>query len=158
MTLPAFAADSDLDPGESFDSRRAVWALNRASTAIRGETGRSWVDDDGALISLTPMSAELLREVAVGAATRLLRNPDGATSRSETLGPMTESVTVEAPALYFTRAEKEMLTTAVSDTYPLGDGGFLGLGTIPTTRGPIETASVCATGYIGWPDDNGDPE
>jgi len=116
----------------------ALWAV---SMAVRAATGQTWVDDDGALIEMPAAAAEYLRAVTVLAAARYLRNPEGATSRSETLGPMSESVTVDPSAVFFNRAERDMLAQAVELGYPT-ESGFAGLGTISTTRGSLETAAV----------------
>ncbi len=137
MALPSFAAPADLDG--DIDHGHALTVLARVSTAVRSITGRSWVDEDGALVEMTAYVADLLRTVTAEAAIRRLRNPDGATSQTAGLGPFSESITVDAANVYFTKLEREMLAQAVAEQYPT-DAGFSGLGTISTTRGPLETA------------------
>lgn len=139
MSLPSFAAPSDLALDESVEARLAQSVLDRVSTAVRATTGQTWVDDEGALVTMSAYVADLLRTVTVEASLRRLRNPDGATQRSAGIGPFTDSVTVEAENVYFTKLERDMLAEAVTQQFP-SDGGFVGLGTIATTRGPLETA------------------
>ncbi len=142
MTLPSFATITELQkvcPSASVaEGTHCLWVV---STAIRGVTEKSFVDDDGNL-ELTALAAELLKAVTLEAAQRRLRNPEGATSRSEGMGPFTESVTVDGSNVYFTKAERANIATAVQECYPT-TGGFTGLGTISTTRGPLETAAGC---------------
>ena len=141
MTLPSFATFDELrkacPSAPTAEGTHALWVV---STAIRGQAGKSFVDDDGHL-ELTALAAELLKAVTLEATQRRLANPEGATQRSQGMGPFTESVTIDAANVYFTKAEKVDIATATAECYP--SGGFPGLGTISTTRGPLETAAAC---------------
>ena len=140
MSLPAFATIAELQAvypsARVAEGAHALWVV---STAIRGMTEKSFVDDAGEL-DLTALAADLLKAVTLEAAQRRLRNPEGATTRSEGLGPFTEAVTVDGSNVYFTKSEKASIVAAVQECYP--SGGFTGLGTISTTRGPLETAMI----------------
>jgi uncharacterized membrane protein len=134
-----FAEPSDVEARCVDASRSAVTSvLNAVSMAIRGVTAHSWVTDAGAMIEMGAAVAETLRSVAVEAAVRVLRNPEGATQRSETFSDWSESVTVDAANIYFTKVEREQLAWAASAGYSAA--AFPGLGTISTTRGLLETA------------------
>lgn len=158
MTLPSFADLAALEVViDCPDPQRAIHVLWAASTRVRREAGQSFVGDDGNLIDMPAMAADLLRSVTLEAARRRLANPEGATTRSETMGPFSTSTTVAADNVYLTKAEKADIAEAVRLAYPT-DGGFTGLGTISTTRGPLETAPMCdeldwddwATPPAGW--------
>lgn len=156
MTLPSFAEIEDLEEAgfQCPDAQEATHVLWAASTRVRREAGQTFVADDGELIytgSDDPklqLAGDLLQSVTIEAALRRLRNPEGATQRSEGLGPFTESVTMSADNVYLSREEKADVAQAAELAYP--SGGFPGLGTISTTRGPLETAAVCG-GVSGDP-------
>lgn len=148
MALPSFASVDDLRLVMTVDDTDAATAaLGFVSTAVRATTGQSWVDDDGALVEMSALVADLLNTVTVEATRRRLMNPDGATQRSEALGPFTESTTVDDGRLYFTKVEREMLDAAVSEQYP-DTATFPGLSVIGITRGvDIETGSLIGEWY-----------
>lgn len=152
MALPSFASVTDLQSAMQVDDQSAaVAALGFVSTAIRATTGEAWVDDDGALVTMTPLVADLLRTVTIEATRRRILNPDGATQRSEGLGPFTETSTVEEGRLYFTKVEREMLDAAVTAQFP-DTAAFPGLSVVSITRGvPIETGRLL--GEWPWDDD-----
>lgn len=156
--LPSFATLPELEAiTDCPDPQQADHVLWSVSTRIRREAGQSFVDDDGALITMPALAADLLRSVTLEAARRRLVNPEGATSRSETLGPFSTSTTVSADNVYLTKQERADIAEAVRLAYP-SDGGFTGLGTISTTRGVLETAPMCsepdwddwAAPPVGW--------
>lgn len=148
MALPSFASIGDLQAVMQItDQATAVAALGFVSTAIRATTGESWVDDDGALVEMTPLVADMLRTVTVEATRRRLLNPEGATQRSDSLGPFTESITVDDGRLYFTKVERDMLDAAVSAQFP-DAAAFPGLSVIGITRGvEIETGALLDEWY-----------
>lgn len=140
MPLPAFATLADVEERDSrYDPGEVLAVLRSASSAIRGVTRRSWVDDDGELVAMPDAAREVLRIVALECALRVLRNPEGALTRTESLGPASETITID-PNLYFSKLEREQLEWATLQAYP--SLGFAGLATIATTRGPIETSPL----------------
>jgi hypothetical protein len=150
MTLPSFATTTDLTRAgvQCASAQEATHVLWAVSTRIRGYAGRSFVADDGTSLIYAGstdadllLAADLLQSVTIEAAKRRLANPDGVTSSSETTGPFSESVTFEADNVFLSRQEKADIDHAVTLAYP--SGGFTGLGTISTTRGPLETAAPC---------------
>jgi hypothetical protein len=113
--------------GAALDLTRAVAILNAGSTRIRIFTGRMWVDPVEESFSEVQLAA--VREVCLSYAERVYRNPDGATQQQS--GPYAKSVASWAaggPEL--SAAEKAELRTIVGST--------VGMGTIATTRGPVE--------------------
>lgn len=141
MPLPAFATLADVEERDSrYDPGEVLAVLRSASSAIRGVTRRSWVDDDGELVAMPDAAREVLRIVALECALRVLRNPEGALTRTESLGPASETITIDPNNLYFSKLEREQLEWATLQAYP--SLGFAGLATIATTRGPIETSPL----------------
>lgn len=128
--LPALATVEMLngrlsEPAEGDDDlSRAQAALEDASTLIRSETATTWVTD-GALDDDVP---DVVVMVTLAVARRAYLNPDGI--RQETLAD--HSVTYGGTgAVYLTGAERALVRKAV---------GLGGIGTISTTRGPLETS------------------
>lgn len=132
MSLP-FAVVDDLADwlGESItdpvEVKRAEFVLSVASTLVRTETGREWVDSSGSLVSPLP---DALKQVTVMAAARAYLNPDGIEDVSEGLDDYTvrERRRVQDAGVYLTSAERMMLAG-------LDRPRFRGLGTVSTTRG-----------------------
>jgi hypothetical protein len=129
MTQPAFAFVSDievrlgLEPGtlENEDLARAQAALDDASTLVRAEAGKNWIDEDGNPVGPAPVVA-----VTIRAALRAYRNPDGV--GSESLGGLyTYSYAKGEASIYLTEEEVAIVKKAA-----LGDFGRLPMGTIRT--------------------------
>lgn len=111
------------------DIKRAGFALAVASTLVRTETGREWLDERGELVVPRP---DVLAQVVVMAAARAFTNPDGIEDVSEGLDDFTtrEKRKVQDTGVYLTRAERDMLAG-------LDRPVFRGLGTVSTTRGDL---------------------
>lgn len=131
----SFATPEDLGVwlGESIDEepdeKRAEFILAVASTLVRQETGRQWVDDAGNLVSPLP---DVLKQVTVMSAARAYSNPEGVETVSEGIDDYTvhERRKVQDAGIYLTRAERQMLAD-------LNRSEFRGLGTVSTTRGDL---------------------
>lgn len=145
MTLPALADVGQLltrlgvDSLDGPDLGQAGALLAYASAVIRGYTGRTYLDDDGALVDPLP---DGIAEVCVEMVFRAITNPAGVTQ--DTAGPFTVSFGSDA-------AQRIYLTA--SDKTILGGRASSGLWTQPVTRGPIETPSVSGAPfcpYEGW--------
>ncbi len=134
-------------PGSSIARADAVLAA--ASTLVRSETGRPWVDATGDPETFDEHHDEIwdaLRTVTLQCAGRVWRNPQGAVQTST--GPFADTFDRRAgEGLYLTSPEKSMLVTAVG--YATG-GESTGLWTLGTTRGNLETAR-CVDGVTGDP-------
>lgn len=126
--LPAFATIEDLAeriPGgiKEDDEPRAQAALISASTKIRAEAGKLWVDTEGDLVDGIP---DIIVEICLSSAKRAFDNPDETTS--ESIG--TYSQTRSSPEAYLNSWERRQIRRAAGST---------GLWSLPTTRGPLET-------------------
>lgn len=142
MTLPSFAQTEEL-LGVDVPVERAKQALWRVSTAIRAAAGgKTFVDDDGKLLTGNALAVDLLKSVCIAATERHLLNPEGATSRSDTVGPFAETVTIDGGTIYFNRSERDSIAQAAALLYPT-TATFPGLGTISTTRGDVEMVAAC---------------
>lgn len=130
MTLPAFSTPTALgiwlDEEFAAEDPRALAYLEAASGAIRGEAGENWVDTEGELVTTLPAS---IPGLTVRIAARLISNPSGV--ESEATGPF--RVTFGPGDL--TTAERREIRLALGRPYN-------GIGTISTTRGPLETGDV----------------
>lgn len=84
------------------ETARALAALEDASAIIRTECGRTWDDDE---------PPEAVRVTALRVARRILANPDG--FESETVGPVSASVSAEWAEGLLTLGERRMLRAAV---------------------------------------------
>lgn len=129
--------------GHDVDDEDQVQAwLEDASALARAYAGKTWLNSE---------ETELLDEpadvagVVAGMVVRLINNPDGVTQ--ETLGQFSQSYGKDASQrLFLTAADKLILKAAAGRT---------GIGTLPTTRGHLETPRVrpwC------WEDDDCDDE
>lgn len=132
------------------DIAKAEAIIASASTLVRTETGRAWVDADGNLVTAASFDAhgdeilEALRDVTQSVAGRVWRNPGGITS--ETTGPFTVTYNVEqAQGLYITDTEGRQLAQAVA--WATGSAAR-GVWTLGTTRGDLETARGYGTDDI----------
>lgn len=129
--LPPFASVEELETRlmVSLDSAQAAQAqalLENASNLIRGVTGKSWVDDDGALEG-SQRHLAILHSVTVEMVKRAATNPEGAVQ--QTAGPFNVSFgQVAADNLWLTALERKALTGL----------GRPKLWAQPTTRGPVE--------------------
>lgn len=134
MTLPALADVDQLltrlgvDSLDGPDLGQAGALLAYASAVIRGYTGRSYLDDDGALVDPLP---DGIAEVCVEMVFRAITNPAGVTQ--DTAGPFTVSFGADAA---------QRIYLSASDKTILGRGRGSGLYTQSVARGPIETTSV----------------
>lgn len=122
------------------DPARAQAALDDASSLIRDEAGKSWVDDEGALALPTGTDAwraDTLVRVCCSAARRSLENPEGISQ--ESLGSYSASMTNASSDVYLTSGERRSVKRAA------GKGS---IGAIPVTRGPLETGACGDTVYL----------
>lgn len=159
MSLPAFAELPALilEVGDQPDDERCEALLARVSTAIRAETRRTFVDDDGVLVDDDEIR-DYLASVTVQVAARAVRNPKGAVQ--ETTGPYSTSHgPAAADGIYFTKLERTQLAAAVAalDAIDSTSAGIPGLGILRTTRGQIETRTVLTQSDTEW-DPDGDDE
>lgn len=134
MARPALATRSDLEArlGATLPVSQYLQAdarLADASEIVRAYAGKTWLNEAGDALEGVP---EQIAGVVASMVERATRNPDGTTA--ETAGPFSRSFGVAASdRLYMTKSEKMVVRAAA---------GRLGLGSISTTRGPLETASV----------------
>lgn len=135
LALPAFVTLDDLDErlpgGVGDDVARAQAALEDAAALIRTETGKAYIDAQGALDLPSGddgWRADALRRVNLSAAIRALANPEGVTQ--EQIGNYSYQVGNASPDVFLTASEKRAVKRAA---------GQLGLASVSTTRGPLET-------------------
>jgi hypothetical protein len=141
--VPALATVSDLeerlglDPNSLVDGdyARAQAALADASTLVRMESRRSWVDDAGAITA-----PDALIRVVLGAAMRNWVNPDGVIQ--ETVGPFTRRLSEESTGVYLTKAELDI----VRRYRPSG----IGLWTLQTRRDECSNGTVWCEDSFGF--------
>lgn len=132
MARPLLASPGDLQAALGADvvmpDAQAVSLLERASAIVRAFAGRTWLDEDGALLDVP----DDVPGVVVSMVERATRNVEGLTS--EQTGPFGRSWSSEAAQrLYLTSLDKLVIRAS---------SGGNGLGVITTTRGPLETASL----------------
>ena len=141
MARPVLADIDELKArlGSPLDAAQVIQAEARladASEIVRAYAGRSWLDDDETAVADVPGQ---IPGVVASMVERATRNPGGITQ--ESAGPFARSFGAEASArLYMTKAEKMVVRAAV---------GKLGVSTISTTRGPLETANVVEPYVVG---------
>lgn len=92
------------------DLVRAGAALDDASTLIRAEAGTDWVASDGVTVTAPPVVVT----VAVAAALRVYRNPDGYSG--ESVGDYSYQYARESTSTYLTAAEVRMIRQAAGRT------------------------------------------
>lgn len=130
--LPPLASSDELETWMGVavsNPDRAEAILAAASTLVRVETGRTWVDEDGATEDdVTTLQMEQVKTVVILVAERVWSNPRGITQQST--GPFSASVAEWAAyGLALTDSEKAMLPTTSGSTRPK-------LWTLNTTRCP----------------------
>lgn len=130
MGLPALATPAALAAwlGAPVDDARAQAVLSAASTLVRARAGENWVDAAGQLEAGIP---DGIAQVVVLVAARAWANPTGASSSGAS--PFSAAWPV---GFALTEAEADMVDAAMETT------SFRGIGTLPTTRGDLETAPV----------------
>lgn len=138
--LPAFARVEDLAarrPGGVLegDRPRAQAALDDASTLIRTEVGKDWVNETDPTKLAADVPAIFLT-VACHAAKRAIDNPEGVQSEALAQG-YSASYANSSSDVYLTKAETAKVRKGA---------GLSNVWTLPTTRDPeklgLETASV----------------
>jgi len=137
MARPSLATLGDLEDllGEPVtgSSRRALHLLAHASEIVRAYAGVSWLNDDGDELADVPAQVPA---VVAAMVVRATENPLGITQ--ETAGPFSRSFGSDAAQrIYMTRQEKAIVRAAA---------GVAAVGTIGTTRGPLETRGVVGVG------------
>lgn len=144
MARPALATVDELQTalGEAdpiTDEDQAGSLLERASEIVRAEAHKTWLNDDE-----DDLSEDLpgqIPGVVVSMVERASRNPTGTTQ--EQAGPFSRSFgPAAADRLFLTKWERKVIAEAA--------GQNVGLGTIGTTRGPLETS--CAADDL-WPEE-----
>jgi hypothetical protein len=118
--------------GVEFDeseAQRAAAFITAASTAIRNETNKTYVNDDGDALEFgSDLTEDKVTTVAKIVAARVWNNPTG--NIQETAGPFAETKGRDAAqVVYLTDADRKMLGKSTS----------LGIWTLDTTRGSLET-------------------
>lgn len=144
ILLPPFATLEDLAqrrPGGVGDHARAAAALDDASTLIRAETGKNWVDANDAA-KLAADLPPIIQAVTCSVARRVIDNPDGI--QTEALGSYSVTLANASGDVYLTKTERRLVRKAA---------GLSEIWTQPTTRDPdnlgTETASVLPYGPGG---------
>ncbi|MBT2502983.1 hypothetical protein [Curtobacterium sp. ISL-83] len=107
----------------SAEGKRAVLCLRLASSLVRKETGRTWLDDDGNLVDPLPDDVQLVTLYCAG---RVYDNREAQTSGG--VDDYSEGWKVDESGAYLTNSEKRMLADY------RGSSTFRGLGTVSTTR------------------------
>lgn len=110
------------------EQQRAGWALRAASALVRQETGKTWLDDNGALLDPLPDDVAV---VTLACAARGYINPRGVADASETVDDYShrEQTKVDEAGFYLTESEKQLLGTLT--------GATSSIGTISTERGDL---------------------
>lgn len=147
--LPAFASLQQLGariPGgiTSSDEARAQADLDDASTLIREEAGKTWVDDQDEIVEDLP---DIIVTLTMRVARRAFENPEGLTQHSESIEGYSESQSFAASStnseLYLTADERRLVRKAA---------GKRPLWAQSTTRGDLETPNVrCGDGNAKKP-------
>lgn len=142
MALVPLISVDDLETwlGEVIDDPdRAELIVAGVSGVIRDETGLTWIDDDDHLEEVP----DGVRAIALQVAVRVWRNPVNASS--QTTGPyMVVYDRTTGLGVTLTEDERRSLG-AHTDDLPIG------IGTLSTTRGPIETSALTCGPY--WPEE-----
>lgn len=137
MPRPPLANVDDLEAalGAEVDNEdQATSLLERASAIVRAYARKTWLNADETELEDVPAD---IPGVVVSMVERATRNPTGVTQEQEQAGPFARSRSFGTDAsqrLYLTRSDKLVIGAAA---------GTAGLGTISTTRGPLETAGAC---------------
>lgn len=142
MSRPALATIDDLEPltgaiAES-DTERVSKLLAMASEVVRAYAVTTWLNDAGDDVEDVPPQVS---DVVAAMVERATRNPMGVTQ--ESAGPFSRSFGADASQrLYLTAAERMVVRAAIERT---------SIGTLPTSRGPLETRAVDVVST--WGDD-----
>jgi hypothetical protein len=133
MPRPALATIRDLEllMGVEIagpDISRAESLLSRSSAIVRAYAGQTWLDDSGALSGVP----DDIPGVVAGMTERAITNSDGLTQ--EVAGPFSRSFGADAAQRLFLTANDKLVIDAAAGRR-IG-----GIGTLSTTRGPLETA------------------
>lgn len=139
MPLPALVTPDELEEwlGVQFSADelpRAAAFCAAASTRVRAYTHATYVDEEGDLDSDIDEQVTLAAKLL---AARTWQNPTGANNRS--VGPFSEEYAEALGVMVLSEAETDLLSSTA--------GSSLGLFTIGTTRGPLETQYVCRSDY-----------
>lgn len=132
MARPTLATLDDLAVvlGEIADPEQAEALLQRASAIVRAYARKTWLDEEETELEDLPSD---IPGVVVGMVERATSNAAGVTQ--ESAGPFSRSFGADAAnRLYLTAMDKLVIRAAAGST---------GIGTLSTSRGPIETADVC---------------
>lgn len=106
----------------SVDERRATLCLRLASSLVRAETGRDWLDERGDLLDSLPDAA---RMVTLYCASRVFENREAATRGS--IDDFDQGWKVDEAGAYLTLSERRMLSG-------LHASASRGIGSVGTTR------------------------
>lgn len=124
---------------DSTEARRATLCLRLASALVRKESGRTWLDDAGALVDPLPDDVQLVTLYCAG---RVFDNREAQTTGG--VDDYSEGWKVDESGAYLTASEKRMLAGyRTSNT-------FSGLGVVSTTRLPSRPNG---TGWVPTPTD-----
>jgi hypothetical protein len=142
MSRPALATLDDLEPLTgaiaASDVERVTKLLAMASEVVRAYAATTWLNEDEDDVEDVPAQ---LPDVVAAIVERATRNPMGITQ--ESAGPFSRSFGADASQrLYLTAAERMVVRAAVGRT---------SIGTLPTSRGPLETRAVDVLSV--WGDD-----
>ena len=135
MALPPLATADALstwlgvDAFTDTDATRADAVMNNASTAVRVEAGRNWVDGAGENLVDVPLG---IAELVVRVAARAWPNPTG--NKSQTTGPFSATF----GDIELTAAEKAVIARILT---PPGSQPS-GLWVLKTTRGDFNTGTI----------------
>lgn len=151
MALPALATLAELEarlgiaPGglAEPDKSRAQAALADASSLVREESRRNWMDTSTPPVAVAP---DALVRIVLAAAKRDYRNPDGLTSETDTAGPFTRTRARkdDESTVYLTDSEQEICRRYRETTKAA-------LWTQPTTRGECEDNTLWLPTSQGGP-------
>lgn len=111
------------------DTKRATRCLRLASSLVRAETGKEWVDDAGVLVDPLPDAVHM---VTLYCASRVYENREAAIRAG--IDDASESWKVDEAGAYLTPSERRMLAG-------VGASATGGLRTVATTRVTAEPTS-----------------
>lgn len=123
----------DAIPADTASSKRALLCLRLASSLVREEAGRTWLNSDGTLVTPVPEAASLVTLYCAG---RIFDNREAQTRGG--LDIYSEGWKVDEAGAYLTASEKRQLAGFKTRA-------FGGLSTVTTTREP---EGPNASGYV----------